>query len=105
MEKYAIVESGNRQYYVRENDMIEVEKIEGDQGKEISLERVLLLRNDQKTQIGNPLVSGAKVRCEVVREEPQDKVINYHYRRRKNSRRKKGHRQVLTLLKIKTIEG
>ena len=104
MEKYAIVESGSCQYLVRENDVIEVERLNDEAGKDIALERVLFLKDGEKTEFGNPLVPGVKVRCEVLMEELQPKVVNYHYRRRKNSRRKKGHRQNLTVLKIKAIE-
>ena len=104
MSKYAIIESGNRQYLVHENDVIHVEKVAGETGKEIELDHVLLVKNDEQAQIGNPFVKGAKVRCEIVREERQPKVIHYRHRRRKNSRRKKGHRQTLMLLKVKAIE-
>lgn len=104
MDKYAIIESGNRQYFVRENDVIEIEKAGFETGKEIDFDRVLVLKSSgDAAQIGNPFVSGAKVRCEVVRDERQPKVINFKYRRRKNSRRKIGHRQTLTVLKVKAI--
>lgn len=104
MERYAIVESGARQYMVKENDLIHVEKVGVNSG-EIALEKVLMLKSDSDVKIGSPFVSGAKVRCEIVEEERQPKVINYKFRRRKNSRRKKGHRQTLTILKVKAIEG
>ena len=105
MGKSAIVESGSCQYLVQENDIIQVEKLDHEKGIEIALDRVLMFKNDDQVQIGTPFVSGAKVRCEVLNDQLQPKVINYHYRRRKNSRRKKGHRQILTCLKIKAIEG
>ncbi len=105
MQRYAIVQSGARQYWVAENDVIEVEKLTFETGKELALEQVLLVSNEGQTRFGNPFVSGVKVRCEVMGDERQPKVINYKYRRRKNSRRKKGHRQTMTVLKIKAIEG
>ena len=106
MGKYAIVESGARQYWVQENDVIHVEKLEFEGGKkEVSIDHVLMLKDDQSSKVGNPFISGAKVNCEVLGEERQGKVINFKYRRRKNSRRKKGHRQALTMLKVKSIVG
>ena len=104
MSRFAIVESGSCQYWVKENDLIHVEKLKAGKGEEVSLERVLLVERDGETRIGSPLVSGAKVLCEMVGDERQPKVINYKYRRRKNSRRKKGHRQTLLVLRVKAIE-
>jgi len=102
--KYAIIEAGARQYWVQENDVIHVEKLAGEAGKSISLDRVLLV-NDGESKFGNPFVAGAKVECEILGNELQTKVINYKFRRRKNSRRKKGHRQDLMMLKVTSIQG
>ena len=105
MPRFAIVESGSRQYLVQENDLIHVEKLaNSEKGQEVELSQILMVRSDDQLKVGNPFIAGAKVRCEVLDEERQPKVINYHYRRRKNSRRTKGHRQTLTLLKVKAIE-
>lgn len=105
MSKYAIVESGSCQYWVQENDIIEVERLDSEKGKEILLDKVLVFRQDDDTKVGNPYVSGMKVRCEVLGEKRAPKVIHYVFRRRKNSRRKHGHRQTYTMLKVNAIEG
>ena len=105
MSTFAIVESGNQQLLVHENDILKVEKLDTGKKKEITLDRVLLLKKDKAAKVGNPLVSGAKVNCEVLGEERQNKVITFQFRKRKDSRRIVGSRQTLTLLKVKSIQG
>ncbi|MDR3289802.1 MAG: 50S ribosomal protein L21 [Rickettsiales bacterium] len=98
---FAIVETGGKQYKVAPNNTIRVEKLDGDEGSKIILDKVLLIqKEDGNVVIGQPLVSGAKVEATINRTFKDDKVIDFHKRRRKNSRRKNGHRQTLTELKI-----
>lgn len=100
---YAIVEVGAKQYFVNKDDIIEVEKQEAKEGKEITLNKVLLVSGDGKIAIGQPYLKEAKVKAVVLKHTKGRKVISFKYRRRKSSHWKKGHRQWLTRLKIKEI--
>jgi large subunit ribosomal protein L21 len=100
---YAIIEVGAKQYSVKKGDIIEVEKQEAEEGKEISLDKVLLVSKDKKIEVGQPYLKEAKVEAEVLKQIKARKVVSFKYRRRKASHWKKGHRQKLTRLKIKDI--
>lgn len=102
---FAIVRTGGKQYKVQTNDKIRVEKLEAKAGDKITLDQVLLIGDDKKTTLGSPLVAGAKVIAEVVKQDRNDKVIIFKKRRRQNSRRKNGHRQEVTVLSIKEIKA
>ena len=101
---YAIVEVGAKQYNVKKDDIIMVDKQPHDKGKEIILDKVLLISKDKKVEIGQPYIKGAKVEAVVLRQAKGEKTTAYKYRRRKNSHWEKGHRAKLTELKIKSIE-
>jgi large subunit ribosomal protein L21 len=101
---YAIVEVGAKQFKVSKDDIIEVEKQLGQEGKEIALKNILLVSKDKKVEIGAPYVKEAKVTAVILEQIKGEKVISYKYRRRKSSHWEKGHRQQLTKLKIKEIE-
>lgn len=101
---YAIIEVGARQYNVKKDDIIEVEKEDGAKGKEITFDKVLLVSKDKKIEIGQPYLKETKVKALVLGQIKGKKVISFKYRRRKSSHWKKGHRQQLTRLKIKEIE-
>ena len=106
MASYAIVETGSKQYRVEPKGVIEIERLKlPEGGKEVCLEKVLLVSNGKDVQVGNPLVKGASVVCELLKEFRAPKVISFRFRRRKNSRRKKGHRQDLLRLLVKEIKG
>jgi large subunit ribosomal protein L21 len=96
---YAVIKTGGKQYRVSEGDRIRVEKLSGEVGAEISFDEVLMLGGD-KVAIGTPLVSGASVKAKIVAQDRAKKVIVFKYRRRKNYRRKQGHRQPYTELQI-----
>ncbi len=100
---YAIVELGAKQYVVKKDDVISVEKIDAEKGKEIALDKVLLTADDDKINIGKPFLKEAKVKAVVLGETKTAKTIVYKYRRRKSSHNKKGHRQQLTRIKIGDI--
>jgi len=102
---YAIVETGGMQFKVFPNHIIRVPKLEVEEGKKIDLEGVLLLQNGEKTFIGSPKVKGAKVIAEVLSHGKEDKVVVFKMKRRKNYRRKRGHRQIYTELRIKEVVG
>ncbi len=100
----AIIEVGAKQYSVKKDDTIEVEKQVVKEGEEITLDKVLLVSKDKKVEIGQPYLKGASVRAVVLSQFRGEKSVSFKYRRRKASHWKKGHRQSLTRLKIKEIE-
>ncbi len=101
---YAVIQTGGKQYRVQQGDHVRVEKLAGDKGAKITFENVLLVGGDT-TRVGKPFVSGVKVVAEVVAQDRAKKVIVFKFRRRKNYRRKNGHRQPFTELRITGIEG
>ncbi|MBF0168256.1 MAG: 50S ribosomal protein L21 [Alphaproteobacteria bacterium] len=96
---FAVVKTGGKQYRVAENDTITVEKLLGEPGSPVKLDQVLMVGG----KIGRPLVAGASVSAEIVEQTRGPKLIIFKKRRRKSSRRKNGHRQDLTVLKITGI--
>ena len=100
---YAIIEVGAKQYTIKKGDIIDVEKQPAKEGKEITLNKVLLVSKEKKIEIGQPYVKEAKAEAIVLKHIKAKKVISFKYRRRKASHWKKGHRQQLTRLKIKEI--
>ena len=101
---YAIVEVGARQYNVKVDDIIETEKQSAQEGKEIVLDKVLLVSKDKKIEVGQPYLKGAKVKATILKQLKAKKIISFKYRRRKASHWKKGHRQQLTRMKVTAIE-
>ena len=101
---YAVIKTGGKQYKVAKDDVIEVERTGAEAGKTVELKDVLMLSDGGKVEIGAPLVKGASVKAEVVELSRGPKVIIFKKRRRKNYRRKKGHRQDLMVLKITAIQ-
>jgi large subunit ribosomal protein L21 len=100
---YAIFRSGGKQHRVTVGDLIDVEKLDVPVGEKIIIDDVLMIYGDGETKIGNPTVEGASIIAEVLAHGKDKKVIVYKFRRRKNYRRKKGHRQPYTRLKIEEI--
>ena len=100
---YALVKTGGKQYRVAKDDKILVERIAADEGSQVILNEVVMLGDSDKVTIGTPTVEGAVVSATVVRQTRGRKIIIFRRKRRKNHRRKQGHRQDLTLLKITDI--
>jgi len=101
---YAVLKTGGKQFKVAPGETIKVEKLEVEAGKTLDLNEVLLVENNGEIQVGKPFLKNAKVQTEVVSQEKGKKITILFYRRRKQSnRRKMGHRQNYTLLKIKSI--
>jgi large subunit ribosomal protein L21 len=100
---YAVVKTGGKQYRVSPGDSIEVEKLPHDVGEQIELDQVLLVAKGTSTEIGQPLVAGAKVKATVTRQAKGRKVIVFKYRSSSRYRRKKGHRQHYTRLRVDEI--
>ncbi len=101
---YAIVETGSKQYKVSKGDILEIERLDTKEGKEVKLSKVLFVSDKKEPSIGKPYVKGASIVCEVLGEKRGKKTISFKYRRRQASSRKKiGHRQDYTVLKVKEI--
>ncbi len=103
---YAIIETGGKQFRVTKGDVIDVERLQADEGDEVVFDRVLLLaKDDGEVRVGDPVVEGARAKGKVVSEFKDKKVIVFKYKSKVNYRRKKGHRQVKTRVLIEEIEG
>ncbi|MCB1531270.1 MAG: 50S ribosomal protein L21 [Alphaproteobacteria bacterium] len=100
---FAVIRTGGKQYKVQKDDVVKVEKLAGDAGSKVELDEVLFVGGDKAT-IGNPLVKGAKVVAEIIAQDRGPKITVFKKKRRQNYRRKKGHRQDLTVLRIKDIK-
>jgi large subunit ribosomal protein L21 len=103
MVSYAVVETGGKQYRVSVGQAIEVEKLAGDVGDEVTLDRVLLVAGEGSTSVGTPVVDGAAVKATIDAQHLGDKVIVFKMKAKKRYRRLKGHRQPLTRLTITDI--
>ena len=97
---YAVVKTGGKQYRVEKEDVVLVEKLNANDGDQVVLDNVLMIGEGKKVTLGNPMISDAAVMAQVVRQTRGPKITMIYKRRRKNSRRKQGHKQDLTLLKI-----
>ena len=102
---YAVIKTGGKQYRVVADEVLTIEKIAGDAGATVEFTEVLMVAGSAEPKFGKPLLSGAKVTAEVVEQGRAPKVIAFKKRRRKNSRRKRGHRQEQTTIRIKEIIG
>ena len=100
---YAVIRTGGKQYRVAADDVLTIEKVVGEAGARIEFAEVLMVVGAGEAKIGTPAVSGAKVVAEVIEQGRAAKVIAFKKRRRKNSRRKRGHRQHQTTVRIKEI--
>jgi large subunit ribosomal protein L21 len=101
---YAVIRTGGKQYRVSEGQLLRVEKLPGGAGDKVTFGEVLLLGGDAP-KIGRPLVQGASVAAEITAQDRGKKLVVFKFRRRKNYRRKNGHRQPYTELKITGITG
>jgi large subunit ribosomal protein L21 len=102
---YAVIKTGGKQYRVAQGDRLRVEKLTGNVGDTVSLGEVLLVGQGDGVKVGAPLVSGAKVEAKIIAQDRGKKIIIFKFRRRKNYRRKTGHRQPFTALEITGITG
>ncbi len=100
---YAVFEDGSRQYRVQEGDVVKLDYRDVAVGTQLEFDRVLLFQKDTDTKIGQPVIEGVKVVAEVV-QHPSTKLYIQHFRRRKNYRRLKGHRQPYTSVRIRSIQ-
>ena len=100
---YAVKKTGGKQYKVAEGDVLRVEKLSADAGEMVSFQQVLMLGDDKGSTVGRPNVAGAEVTATVLEQARDEKIIVFKKRRRHNSRRKNGHRQNHTVLRVTKI--
>jgi|SRR5690606_1589961 len=101
---HAVIRTGGKQYRVTQGDLVRIEKIDGAAGDKITFDEVLFLGGDSP-KFGSPLVSGAKVSGEIVSQGRGEKIIIFKFKKRKKYRRKQGHRQSFTAVKITEVQG
>ena len=105
---YAVVETGGKQYRVQAGDVLRVERLEGEVGREVTLDKVHLVggaAGERSVQFGTPLVEGAEVKAEIVAQGRAEKILVFKFQSKKNMRRMRGHRQYYTEIRIKEISA
>lgn len=100
---YVIVQTGGKQFRAEKDETLIVEKLEGEPGTKLELEEVLMVCDGDNVKIGSPFVKGAKVRAEIVRQGKAKKIVGFNYKAKKNERKRWGHRQPQTFLKVTEI--
>lgn len=103
MEAYAVVGTGGKQYLVKAGDTLKVELLEGEAGSTVTLDSVLALSDGKTLTVGTPFVKGATVKAEIVERVKAPKVVAFKKKRRKGYKRKVGHRQQLTVLRVASV--
>lgn len=102
---YAIIASGGKQYRVQEGDVLRLEKIDGDVGSSVSFGQVLMVSDGEAVQVGRPVLEGASVQAHIVEQDKAKKILVFKFKRRKRYRKRQGHRQPYTAVKIDRIEA
>jgi large subunit ribosomal protein L21 len=100
---FAVIQTGGKQYKVSASEILKVERIKDSEGKTIEFKNVLFLNDDKSTEIGNPNIQGAKVEATILKNTKSKTILVFKKRRRKNSRKKYGHRQPISLIRITKI--
>ena len=100
---YAIVDIAGKQFRVSENQTVKVPKLDAPEGEKIAFDRVLLISTDEDVKVGQPVVEGAQVEASVLEHGRDKKIIVFKKKRRKNYKRKKGHRQLFTRIRVEKI--
>ncbi len=103
VNKFAVIKTGGKQYKVSEGDTLLVEKLDVEEGKTLDIKDVLLVADGDKVEVGKPIVESGSVRVKVLSQEKDDKIVVLKYKKRKNYRKKTGHRQKLTKLQVEKI--
>ncbi len=102
---FAVIKTGGKQYKVQKDDKLLVEKLEGKEGDKVTLDTVLMVSDGKKATLGEPLIKGASVEATLVSQTRGPKITIFKKKRRQNYRRKKGHRQDLTMIQITNIKA
>jgi len=102
---YAVVSTGGKQYRVQKGETLRVEKIPGEGGSKVTLDKVLMVADGESIRVGQPLIEKAAVQASIVEQDKAKKILVFKYKRRKRYRRRKGHRQPFTAIRIDGIEA
>ena len=102
---YAIVKTGGKQLKAEKDAVLIVEKLEGEAGAKIELGEVLMIHKGDSVTVGSPFIKGAKVKCEILRQGKGPKIQAFNYKAKKNERKRWGHRQPQTILKVTEVVG
>jgi large subunit ribosomal protein L21 len=105
IEMYAVIKTGGKQYRVSEGDRLRVEKLPGEVGEKVVFDKVLMLGGDESPKIGAPTVEGAEVEAEIQAQDRAKKVVVFKFKHRKKYRKKQGHRQPYTAVRITKIKA
>ena len=100
---FAVIQTGGKQYKVSASEILKIERLNNQEGKTVEFKNVLFLNDDKTTEIGNPNIQGAKVEATILKNTKNKTILVFKKRRRKNSRKKYGHRQPISLIKITKI--
>jgi len=100
---FAVIQTGGKQYKVSASEILKIERLTDDEGKTVEFTNVLFLNDEKSTEIGNPNIQGAKVEAKILKNTKNRTVLVFKKRRRKNSRKKYGHRQPISLIRITKI--
>ena len=102
---YAVIKTGGKQYTVNEGDKLKVEKLDGEVGGKVELSEVLCVGEGDNIKVGAPVVEKAKVLCEIIAQDKHKKIVVFKKKRRKGYKKKQGHRQAYTELKVNKISA
>ena len=102
---YAVVATGGKQYKVQEGEVLRVEKLTGEVGSQVAFDQVLMLSDGENVKVGQPVLEGVQVKGHIIEQGKHKKILVFKYKRRKRYRRKQGHRQMFTAVKIDAIEA
>ena len=100
---FAVIQTGGKQYKVSASEILKIERLDSEEGKTVEFKNVLFLKDDKTTEIGNPNIQGAKVEATILKNTKNKTILVFKKRRRKNSRKKYGHRQQISLIRITKI--
>ena len=100
---FAVIQTGGKQYKVSASEILKIEKLNSQVGKTVEFKNILFLNDDKNTEIGNPVIKGAKVEATILKNTKNRTVLVFKKRRRKNSRKKYGHRQPISIIRITKI--
>ena len=100
---FAIIQTGGKQYKVSASEIIKIERLNDEEGKTVEFKNVLLLTDDKNTEIGSPTIKGARVEAKILKNTKNKTILVFKKRRRKNSRKRYGHRQPISLIQITKI--
>jgi large subunit ribosomal protein L21 len=102
---YAVVATGGKQYKIKEGETLRIEKVDGNVGEAFTFDQVLMVADGEKLAVGQPMVQGASVSAHIVEQGKSKKILVFKYKRRKRYRRKQGHRQPFTAVRIDNIHN